>query len=40
MAVTTLADDLGSAIAQSLESASHIKFENSYFRHDIGKDLM
>jgi len=40
IAVTTLADDLNSAIAQSLESASQIKFENSYFRNDIGKDLM
>ncbi len=40
IAVTTLADDLNSAIAQSLESASRIKFENSYFRNDIGKDLM
>jgi len=40
IAVTTLADDLNTAIAQSLESASQIKFENSYFRNDIGKDLM
>lgn len=40
LAVTTLADDLNAAITQSLESASQIKFENSYFRNDIGKDLM
>jgi len=40
IAVTTLADDLNSAIYQSLESASQVKFENSYFRNDIGKDLM
>jgi len=40
IAVTTLANDLNSAIAQSLESASRIKFEDSYFRNDIGKDLM
>ena len=40
VAVTTLADTLHIAITQSLESASHIKFENSYFRNDIGKDLM
>jgi len=40
IAVTTLADDLNTAVAQSLESASRIKFENSFFRHDIGKDLM
>ena len=40
IAVTSLADNLNSAIAQSLESASKIKFENSFFRSDIGKDLM
>jgi phosphoribosylamine--glycine ligase len=40
IAVTTLADNLSTAITQSLESASCIKFENSYFRNDIGKDLM
>jgi phosphoribosylamine--glycine ligase len=40
IAVTTLANDLNSAIDQSLESASLIKFEDSYFRNDIGKDLM
>jgi len=40
IAVTTLADDLNAAIAQSLESASQIKFEDSYFRNDIGKDLV
>jgi phosphoribosylamine--glycine ligase len=40
IAVTSLADDITSAVAQSLESASLIKFENSFFRRDIGKDLM
>lgn len=40
IAVTTLGDSLKSAVAQSLESASQIEFENSYFRSDIGKDLM
>lgn len=40
IAVTTLAGDLKEAITQSLESVSQIKFENSYFRSDIGKDLM
>jgi phosphoribosylamine---glycine ligase len=40
IAVTSLADDLNTAVALSLESASKIKFENSYFRNDIGKDLM
>jgi phosphoribosylamine--glycine ligase len=40
IAITSLADDLKTAVAQSLESASMIEFENSYFRNDIGKDLM
>jgi len=40
IAVTSLADDLKTAVALSLESASQITFENSYFRNDIGKDLM
>jgi len=40
IAVTTLADDLNTAIAESLKSVSQIKFENSYFRNDIGKDLV
>jgi phosphoribosylamine--glycine ligase len=40
IAVTSLSDTLNTAVAQSLESASHIKFENSYFRNDIGKDLL
>lgn len=40
IAVTSLADDLQSAIALSLESAAQIKFGNSYFRNDIGKDLV
>ena len=40
IAVTSLADNLKAAVAMSLESASKIKFENSYFRNDIGKDLM
>lgn len=40
IAITSLADDLKTSIAQSLDSASQIKFENSYFRSDIGKDLI
>jgi len=40
LAITSLADNLKTAIATSLESASQIKFENSYFRNDIGKDLI
>jgi phosphoribosylamine--glycine ligase len=40
VAVTTLAGDLASAVAQSLAAASQITFGNSYFRNDIGKDLM
>ena len=40
IAVTSLADTLKTAVALSLESAAQITFENSYFRNDIGKDLM
>lgn len=40
IAVTSLSETLNSAVALSLESASHITFENSYFRNDIGKDLV
>jgi phosphoribosylamine--glycine ligase len=40
IAVTSLADNLKNAVEQSLESASQIKFTDSYFRNDIGKDLI
>jgi len=40
VAVTSLADSLLSAVNQSFESAAMIHFEGSYFRNDIGKDLM
>jgi phosphoribosylamine--glycine ligase len=40
IAVTSLAADISSAVAQSLESASQISFENSFFRKDIGTDLI
>jgi phosphoribosylamine---glycine ligase len=40
IAVTSLAKDVASAITKSLESAEKIKFENSFFRKDIGNDLM
>ncbi len=38
--VCSLADTIESAVSQSLETAANIKFDNSYFRKDIGKDLM
>ncbi len=40
IAVTSLADTVSEAVAQSLASASRIKFENSFFRRDIGRDLI
>jgi phosphoribosylamine--glycine ligase len=40
LAITTLADNLKSAVDQSFESALSVNFEGSYFRKDIGKDLM
>ena len=39
IAVTTLARDIKTAIATSIESAAKISFGNSYFRRDIGFDL-
>ena len=40
IAITSMADTVKTAVALSLESAAQITFENSYFRNDIGKDLM
>jgi phosphoribosylamine---glycine ligase len=40
LALTTLGDDLASAVAGSLKSAAKISYTGSYFRTDIGKDLM
>jgi phosphoribosylamine---glycine ligase len=40
IAVTTMALDLKTAVTGSLESAEKISFEGSYYRKDIGKDLM
>lgn len=40
IAVTSLASELKSAVDQSLRSVAKIKFENSFFRNDIGKDVM
>lgn len=40
IAVTSLCNNLEASVNQSLESALQIKFENSYFRNDIGNDLM
>jgi phosphoribosylamine--glycine ligase len=40
LAITTLANNLKSAVDKSFESAFSVNFEGSYFRKDIGKDLM
>ena len=40
LAVTSLASDLKTAVNQSNESALLLNFEGSYFRRDIGIDLM
>jgi len=40
LAVTSLASDLKTAVNQSNESALLLNFEDSYFRRDIGIDLM
>jgi len=39
MAITSLADDMDSAIKQSIQAAEKIQFEGKYFRRDIGFDL-
>ncbi len=39
IAVTTLAENFPDALTVSLENATKIDFENSYFRKDIGFDL-
>jgi len=40
IAVTSLAENISTAVSKSLESASIIQFENSFYRSDIGKDLI
>jgi phosphoribosylamine--glycine ligase len=39
LAVTSLADDLPTALAHSLRNAERIHYEGKYFRKDIGFDL-
>lgn len=39
IAVTSLAENISSAVSKSLKTATGISFENSYFRRDIGMDL-
>ena len=40
IAVTSLAEDIPSALEKSYRSAADILFDGKYFRRDIGKDLM
>ncbi len=40
LGVTSVADSLDAAIAQSYEKAGSIKFENAYYRTDIGKKAL
>jgi len=40
IAVTSLAENISAAVSKSLKSASIIQFENSFYRSDIGKDLI
>ncbi len=40
LAVTSLANSLEEALANSLQNAAKIQFEGKYFRTDIGKDVL
>jgi len=40
IAITSLADNLETALAQTYNSLSDIHFEGMYFRRDIGKDVL
>ncbi len=40
LGVTALADDMSEAIEAAYKAAELISFENSFFRHDIGKDAV
>jgi phosphoribosylamine--glycine ligase len=40
MAVTSVADDISSALEKSYSSIKKINFENKYYRNDIGQDLL
>ena len=40
LGVTSVADSLDAAIAKSYEKVEKIKFDNSYYRHDIGQKAL
>lgn len=40
LCVTTLSDNLPSALLHSLQAAESIKWKGRYYRHDIGQDLL
>lgn len=40
MAITSFGNNIDDAVSKSLKTAEVINFENKYYRHDIGKDLM
>ncbi len=40
LGVTSIADSLDAAIAKSYEKVERIKFDNSYYRHDIGQKAL
>ena len=40
LAITSLANELKSAIKQSYKNAQHIQFKNMYFRKDLGLDIL
>jgi phosphoribosylamine--glycine ligase len=40
IAVTSVGDDISSALKHSMANAAIIQFENKYYRTDIGQDLL
>lgn len=40
LAVTSLGESINESLSKTYTGVEKINFENSYFRHDIGKDLM
>jgi phosphoribosylamine--glycine ligase len=40
LTVTSLANSLGEALAQSRQTAGTIQFEGKYYRHDIGFEFL
>ena len=40
IALTSYGENIPEALSRSYDAASHVNFSDSYFRRDIGQDLM